>query len=50
MLFAESVINDPDFSHIKYDNFTLIFDMIQAICYDIKERRRSEDATKRNKT
>lgn len=35
MVFAKSVISDPAFEHIRFDNFLLIFDLIQKICRDI---------------
>lgn len=35
MEFANSVITDPAFGNIRFDNFLLIFDLIQKICKDI---------------
>ena len=40
MAFAESVISDPAFQHIRFDNFLLIFDLIQKICEDIELENR----------
>ncbi len=35
MEFAKSVISDPAFKHIRFNNFLLIFDLIKEICKDI---------------
>lgn len=35
MEFANSVISDPAFKNIGFENFLLIFDLIQKICKDI---------------
>ena len=35
MEFANSVISDPTFGNIRFENFLLIFDLIQQICKDI---------------
>ena len=35
MEFANSVISDPAFENIRFENFLLIFDIIQKICKDI---------------
>lgn len=36
-MFAESVFSDPDFSHIHYDTFKLVFDVIKTICFEEKK-------------
>ena len=35
MEFANSVISDLAFENIEFENFLLIFDLIQEICKDI---------------
>ena len=35
MEFANSVISDFAFENIEFENFLLIFDLIQEICKDI---------------